>query len=70
MRREPADTRHLNNARLMFGQRRRRWPNINPALGQCLVHAGYLVLTINLFVSRILWFNRLMLSQRRTVDQH
>ena len=25
----------------MLSQRLRRWPNINPALGQCLVLAGY-----------------------------
>ena len=24
----------------MLGQRRRRWPNINPALGQCIVCVG------------------------------
>ena len=29
------------NAGLMLGQRRRRWPNINPALVECTMSAGY-----------------------------
>ena len=34
------NTRCLRNAGLMLGQRRRRWPDINPALGQRPVFAG------------------------------
>ena len=30
----------------MLGQRRRRWPNIKPALGKCLMFAGYTPSTI------------------------
>ena len=33
-------TRRSPNAGLMLGHRRRRWPNINPALGQRLVLGG------------------------------
>ena len=33
----PASTTHRNNAGLMLGQRRRRWPNIKPALFLCVV---------------------------------
>ena len=36
----PANTRRGPNAGLMLGQRRRRWANINPALGPRLVLAG------------------------------
>ena len=35
--RYPANTKHWTNVRLLLGRRRRRWPNINPTLGQCLV---------------------------------
>ena len=38
----PANTRHRPNVDLMLGQRRRRWPNIKPTLGRCLVFAGYI----------------------------
>ena len=30
----PANTRHWTNTGFMLGQRRRRWPNFNPALAQ------------------------------------
>ena len=30
----PANTRHWTNAGFMLGQRRRQWPNFNPALAQ------------------------------------
>ena len=34
--------RHWPNTGLMLGQRRRRWPNLKPALGQCLVfYSGF-----------------------------
>ena len=33
----PANTTHPTNAGSMLGQRRRRWPNIKPALCQCLM---------------------------------
>ena len=36
----------------MLGQRRRRWTNINPALGQRLVFAGYLT---NLMLNEMLF---------------
>ena len=30
----------MTNVGLMLGHRQRRWPNINPALGERLVFAG------------------------------
>ena len=36
----PANTTHRPNAGPMLGQRRRRWANIGPALGRCVVFAG------------------------------
>ena len=36
----PANTGHLTNAVSMLGQRRRRWANIEKALGECHVFAG------------------------------
>ena len=39
----PANTRRWSNAGLMLSQRRRRWPNIKPALDQRLVCAGLLI---------------------------
>ena len=36
----PLSTRHWINDGLMLAQRPRRWPNINPASGQCLVLAA------------------------------
>ena len=36
----PVNTRRSPNAGSMLGQRRRRWANIEPALGECLVIAG------------------------------
>ena len=36
----PANTIHSPNARLMLGRRLRRRPNINLALGQCIVFTG------------------------------
>ena len=36
----PRDARRWPNAGLMLHQRRRRWANINPALGQHLAIAG------------------------------
>ena len=38
--RVPAKTKRWPNAGLMLGQRRRRWPIIDPALGQLIVFAG------------------------------
>ena len=35
-----ANTRHRPYAGYMLGQRRRRWPSIEPRLGKCLVSAG------------------------------
>ena len=37
----PANMVHLANVRLMLGQRRRRWPNFNPALVECTMFAGH-----------------------------
>ena len=37
---KPANTRHPHNVGPMLGQRRRRWTNIGPTLGRCLVFAG------------------------------
>ena len=34
-------TRHSHNVGTMLAQRRRRWPNIVPTLGERLVSAGY-----------------------------
>ena len=36
----PANTGHSPNAVSMLGQRRRRWANIETALGECPVFAG------------------------------
>ena len=38
----PANTVHWPNAGLMLARRLRRRPNVNPALGQCIVFAGLL----------------------------
>ena len=37
---DEANTRHSPNVVLMLGQRRRRWPNIETAWGECLMFAG------------------------------
>ena len=36
----PADTTHWPNVGSLLGQRRRRWANNYPTLGQCLVFSG------------------------------
>ena len=36
----PKNKKRLLNVVLILGQRRRRWANINPTFGQCLVFAG------------------------------
>ena len=36
----PENTTRASSAGLMLGHRRRRWPNINPALDQCIVFAS------------------------------
>ena len=36
----PANTIHWPDAGSMLGQRRRRWPNIKPASGRCIVLTG------------------------------
>ena len=36
----PGNTRHWTSGCLMLDQRRRRWDNIKPHLGQCVVSAG------------------------------
>ena len=38
----PANTKRRPNAGLMLGHRRRRWPNIKPALGHFLVLIGHI----------------------------
>ena len=40
-----ANTGHSPNAVSMLGQRRRRWANIETALGECPVFAGQYTLT-------------------------
>ena len=37
----PANTMHQPNVGPMLGQRRRRWTNIGPTLGRCIVFAGH-----------------------------
>ena len=39
----PANTMHGPNAVLMLARRLRRRPDINPAFGQCIVFAGYIL---------------------------
>ena len=39
--RYPSNTRRSHSAKLMLGQRRRRWPSISLALGERLVFSGY-----------------------------
>ena len=45
----PANTRQWINAGLMLAQRLRRWPNISPALVQCLVLARVLLDDVIIF---------------------
>ena len=45
----PAKATRWPNAWLMLGRRRRRRPNINPALGQRLVFSGSLNINLHLF---------------------
>ena len=40
----PANTTHLPNVGPMLDQRRRRWANIGPTLGRCVVFAGWATL--------------------------
>ena len=44
----PAKTRHWTSVSLMLVQRLQRWPNIKPALSECLVLAGYNVHLVSL----------------------
>ena len=37
----PENSRRLPDVGVMFGQRRRRWPNIKPTLGQRVIFAEY-----------------------------
>ena len=46
-----ADTALCPNVRLMLGQHRRQWPNINPTLGQSVVFAGRYDLVIRIYRS-------------------
>ena len=39
----PSNTRHSPSAGLMLGHRLRRWFNIKPALGECLVFDGWVL---------------------------
>ena len=36
----PSNTIHSTNVGLMLGHRLRRWPNIKPTLGECILFAG------------------------------
>ena len=45
----PANTRHWTNAGLLLAQHLRHWPNISPALVQCLVLAGVLLDDVIIF---------------------
>ena len=49
----PADTRRWINVSLTLVQRRKRWTNVNPALIQCLMSAGFslLILVLMVFIS-------------------
>ena len=46
-----ANTRHSPNAVSMLVHCRRRWPNTETALGECLVSAGQLALQVGLTMS-------------------
>ena len=52
---DSSNTRSSSNAGLVLGQRRRRWPNIEPALDERLVFAGerpvYVYINIYLFTT-------------------
>ena len=50
----PANTRRWPSVGLMLDQRRRRWANINPALGQRPVFAGILLLTLTVPMVRLI----------------
>ena len=49
----PANTIHSPIVGSMLGQRRRRWPSIEPALSECLVFAGLLYNLDNLSLTRM-----------------
>ena len=51
----PAKTGHSPNAVSMLGQRRRRWPNIETALGERLVFGGILIMRIMWSLSHFTW---------------
>ena len=53
------------NVGLMLGQRRRRWPNINPTLAECIVFVGLPCLQLKSLqtVLKIL-YEYVMLKQR------
>ena len=54
----PANTIHCPIVGSMLGQRRRRWTNIDPALGQCLVFAGVATDSTNpRYLPNIYWVN-------------
>ena len=47
----PANTRHRHTVVLMLRQRLRRWPNIRPAIGQCLVFTGAVSMTLHDYIN-------------------
>ena len=48
-----ANTRHWPIVVLMLGKRRRRWANIKPALGHCVVFTVFTVMLFIMFIARV-----------------
>ena len=63
---DPANTRRLANADLMLGQRRRRWPNIKPALVKRFVFAG----SMPLFGKQLQWRVDWYLENRKCIHHN
>ena len=51
----PANMRHWPNVGLLLGQRRRRWANSNPTLGQRLMFAG-IVPNFSSYITTLTYF--------------
>ena len=67
---DTTNTRHQPNAVLMLAHRLRPWPNIEKALGKCLVFAGQLVLRLSCQHHRQ-WANvKLTLGKRKMLGYY
>ena len=63
------------HAGLMLGQRRRRWPNINTALAECIVFAGSSLIndppirSTHIFTGRSLNWRKYIYDTRRKLHE-